>query len=463
MKLLLHIGTDKTGSTAIQQHLFLNREWLAERGVYLPGEGLGADNGHAALLQAMAPAALERLRRELLAARAARHRLAVLSWEIMGQWDARRIRRLQPCLAGAEPRVLAYLREQADIAQSSYLQRLKGLRHELPVEAFERPSGIAQRRRSWRACKAPMRNYLRLLRRWRRALPGAELSPREFHREALRGGDVVDDFLAQLGLEAGPGFRRLRRAVNPSLDAESAWLICRWLERGVAEEAMHRRIDAALSWIARHGPGRRHFLSARAVAAIRAHYQRSNRLLARDFLAGGGMFRHLEPCCLPCAPRELELAARAREPELLALASEPVHSGPLLGGAALARGASFLEGWHVQESWGRWSRGGASRLRLRLPFQKLLPIYDHLRLFIKGHYYGDNHATSVRINGLDFGEQALGHQHPGLRVALRRLLPHERLEVELRHSRPISPRRREGAADERALAFGLESIGYELR
>ena len=139
MRILLHIGTDKAGSTAIQQHLYLNREWLADRQVYLPSEGLGENNGHAALFESENPAALERLQEELLAARAARHHLAILSWEGLSLFSRSRIRQLLSYLAPADYSVLVYLREQADIVQSGYLQQVKSLTHPLSLSAFESP------------------------------------------------------------------------------------------------------------------------------------------------------------------------------------------------------------------------------------------------------------------------------------------------------------------------------------
>ena len=61
MRILLHIGTDKAGSTAIQQHLYQNRHWLLDRQVYVPLEGLGENNGHAQLFESESDEALERL------------------------------------------------------------------------------------------------------------------------------------------------------------------------------------------------------------------------------------------------------------------------------------------------------------------------------------------------------------------------------------------------------------------
>ena len=47
MKLIIHIGSDKCGSTAIQTSLALNRELLLKESIYVPVAGFGRASGHA--------------------------------------------------------------------------------------------------------------------------------------------------------------------------------------------------------------------------------------------------------------------------------------------------------------------------------------------------------------------------------------------------------------------------------
>ncbi len=463
MRILFHIGTDKAGSTAIQQHLWMNREWLLERQVYLPEQGLGDNNGHAALFEEDSEQGLQALADELLSARAQRHRLAVISWEGMSLFSRQRIERLQALLSPADFTVLVYLREQADIVQTGYLQQLKQLSHKIPLSAFESPRGIMEWLRSRRARKHPYRNYLKLVRRWHESLNGSDMVVRIFDRELLYEGDVVSDFMHQLGLAIDSSFIRLGRVANASLDVEAALLINQWQRDGVSQEQLLARIDAAQSWIAEHGPGHRYFLSAPAVDAIRHHYRRSNAALAQQYLNSDVQtVRVQRDCWLQDSWADIEAAAQAREEELIALAQQPVHRGPLLSGSAMASGAQLISGWQLPESWGHWSAGDESALRLRLPFRSLLPSHRQLRLYLKGRYYGSNERTQVRINGHDLGAHALTHQHSGLLFDLESLAPHQTLDILLNHLRPISPRTYEQSEDDRELAYGLESIGYEL-
>ena len=94
MKVFLHIGTDKTGSTAIQQHLYVDRQWLLARGAYVPLTGLGKDNGHQMLLNTMADEQMSCMADELATAEADGFTYAIISWEGMRFFRPRQIKRL---------------------------------------------------------------------------------------------------------------------------------------------------------------------------------------------------------------------------------------------------------------------------------------------------------------------------------------------------------------------------------
>lgn len=123
MRLTLHIGTDKAGSTAIQSHLALNREWLAAHGVYVPRSFLGPNNGHAELFQNWSVEALEQLSTELEVAAAQDFAQALLSWEGLNFYPATEIKKLALAFRSFDIRVVMYLREQAEIVQSGFLRR----------------------------------------------------------------------------------------------------------------------------------------------------------------------------------------------------------------------------------------------------------------------------------------------------------------------------------------------------
>ncbi|MEM1152888.1 MAG: hypothetical protein AAGI44_02030, partial [Pseudomonadota bacterium] len=55
MRVYIHIGYPKTGSSAIQSHIFTNRAWFETQGVYIPRTGYASGMGHSKLINADLP------------------------------------------------------------------------------------------------------------------------------------------------------------------------------------------------------------------------------------------------------------------------------------------------------------------------------------------------------------------------------------------------------------------------
>jgi hypothetical protein len=454
MRVLLHIGTDKTGSTAIQHHLHANREWLAERGVHVPPTGFGPDNGHAALFEAGAPGPGSALAVELERAGAAGCSAAVLCWEGLHGWGRRALRGLAWLSAAYPVTVLVYLREQAEIIQSAFLQTVKQGDSLFPMAVFENRA-LNRLHPRYRSARYPrIRHYDRLLRRWETTLCPAAMQVRRY-----RAGGLLADFLDQLSLREDGQFRRLSGPFNPSLDVESAL----WLEsqrrRGVAAADLRRLTDLALARPPGTGGGSRYFLERNTVELIRRHYRASNWRWRDRYLPGSGdAFPEPAPCWREVPIAELQAGAVRVGEALLGFDRVPTHEGPALRGRALAPLLQAGAGWGAMEDWGCWSDGDRSRLVLRLFHQHILPFHDALRLYLCGRYPGAGQRSGVVINGRDFGTQRLAHGGPGLLVPLELLAPGGVLEIELSHAVAGSSGRGLATKD----GYGIESIGYDL-
>ncbi len=137
MRLVLHAGTHKTGTTSIQSSLAENRDWLRERGYVYPSLGPVGHNEFAYRLSRVKPDGVETLHAELMSV-ADPGRVLVLSAEefsthLVGAkqwrfdkhdyWDLRRdyLKRLQTVLRDFdEIGVFLCFRRHDNFAQSLY-------------------------------------------------------------------------------------------------------------------------------------------------------------------------------------------------------------------------------------------------------------------------------------------------------------------------------------------------------
>ncbi len=456
MKLLLHIGTDKTGSTAIQKHLYVNRQWLLQRGVYVPETGLGKDNGHSHLLKTMEPERMARLAGELVQAEKDDFQHAVISWEGMSFMGMEDIARLADALPGQAPWLLVYLREQADIIQTGYLQELKTEKNSFGIADFR---GIALTPSSLRAllyCYSPRRDYARLLRSWMAVIPGGQAIVREYRRDLLVNENIIDDFLANLSLEADDEFVRPGQATNISLDVESA-IIANELDREDGSTRTRKaRTFTLLSLIDSDGFGFRYFLSARRVASIRRHYARSNRAVGEITGASAEpLFSRPQPCARTYSRDELRESVERKRQRFESLQTMPMlfatkvpHDSP--------SGEILTEGWHGREDWGAWSEGNVSEIRFRVPFWMTGHERGSVIVYLKGRYLGRNTRSEVSVNGLEHGWVDLTQFTRGITLPVAELGDNQAVVVRIRHEFAD-----ESDGDRRS-AFGIEKFGIQF-
>jgi len=240
VKLHLHIGIPKTGTTSIQTFLDCNRDHLAARAVLFP-QSLYPENGatssrklpfivsppelvddfvrsHGLNSRADRDAArrrwLDDFRMEMTAAYTAEIRTVVISSEHLSSRvrTPEEIRRLSTLLREwfDEIHVVVYLREQLEFALSLYSTELKvGSTAPTPPTPDQ----------------VPLADYRALLETWRTHLAPDALTVRLFERTALVGGNVVHDFCDAIGLD--PRNFETTSEHNASLDLLGAELLRR--------------------------------------------------------------------------------------------------------------------------------------------------------------------------------------------------------------------------------------------
>lgn len=297
-EVVLHIGTGKTGTSAIQRFLADHRAELAAGGVLYPramGPVRHTHLGHSAKLDEHLvgslvwqrgghtdPAAYRAHHREALAAelREARPERLLFSDEglyALGPVALGRLRTLLDEVAVART-VLVYLRPQAEHLVSRYQQSVK------VGETATLAEFAARDHRD-------LYDYARRLRMWEEAMAPARVVVRPFQPGRFTGGSLLPDLIAAVDLPlAAPTTEDVRR--NESLDAEAVELLRLLNVAAVAEGARPGAIDnrAVVASLASLPRGPVLTLPDDVLDAFDAHWAAGNAEVGRRYLGGAPLF-----------------------------------------------------------------------------------------------------------------------------------------------------------------------------
>lgn len=293
MRVILHIGTHKTGTTSIQEFCQGNRSHLASAGIDYPQTYLVPSRryfGHHCLPWQLLgqgpdrrpwPDGLddplgdlrERVERDDAAA-------VLLSSENFCRLGSDGVERLRDALAGVRVDVMLYLRRQDLYLQSLYQTAVLHSGFEGDITSL---AGSVEL------------DYGPLVERWSDAFGADRLHLAAFEPAQLAGGDIVVDFhrrVAGLGLPQWPALEALARPAerfNQGYPLEYVEAL-RWLRQTAhdpgLEQAMQRLARALYS-----APGYPlGFLSAADAQALCARHQASNDLIARERLGRDRLF-----------------------------------------------------------------------------------------------------------------------------------------------------------------------------
>jgi hypothetical protein len=223
-KLLIHIGTEKTGSTSLQRFLSQNREALlsCHSVLYPEDDALFFNHGHFPIAAALLPPdqcdflpsekriGVGRLFSTLQACiEREKPRFTVLSCEqFSSRFKPPAINRFAAALSDYEVQILVYLRPQEELALSALSTSLKRGR-----SCWFETDQLHPDDSYW--------NYEKMLDSWASAFSEGQIIVRPFVRGALVGGDVVGDFLDAASIRSD---RQLPRSVdaNTSISAQEA-------------------------------------------------------------------------------------------------------------------------------------------------------------------------------------------------------------------------------------------------
>ncbi len=289
VRLLLHIGMPKTGTSLIQAVLMGLRDQLASQHAWLPPKNMAAhriavetfpaDSAISSRADVVHIREMMTIDEALDQARppTAGWSATVLSSEYFSECRPERLEGLlsEAGFAPTLTTVLAALRRQDRILVSGFNQDVKAMARTTPM----RWSPDAGHRLDWYELLAP----------WAAVYGKQAIKVQVFDREAAANASIAGRFLDACGLSYDPGFvsqkeEELRNAENPSLPAtllafkfaanrvtrpgELDWLVAEALERGVG-----------------HGT---FGLPDATVREILDHYRESNRRVANEYLGEDG-------------------------------------------------------------------------------------------------------------------------------------------------------------------------------
>jgi hypothetical protein len=297
MKLLLHIGTHKAGSSTIQHLLWHNRERLQKEGFLYPQMPNG-QVGHHDLAWAIRSSTGGRTPRQVDRAiltklnqklqRSGCHTAIISSEEFEFATTPDQLRMIRKQLPADLTQIVVYLRRQDKYLVSEYGQHLK-----MPETRFSGSIHDFYMRYNF----ANRFNYMRALTRWANVFGAENVIVRPFEPGQFANGNLLDDVretfgLADSGLEAPPNL-----TVNKGLSGPACVLLSHANRHDLDPDAHRRLVDLIYRHEERLAAAPFELLSSRNIADLMAQFADSNAKVAQTFLdrPDGQLFREPLP------------------------------------------------------------------------------------------------------------------------------------------------------------------------
>ena len=291
MKLLLHIGTMRTGSTSIQFFIKKNWDLLLKYGILFPNTAMnsnafgrhGRSSGHQGLLTALKSKNFELF--ELLKQEIKQHNhieTILISCENFSLLQSDLITELKKQLDIFENyKVIVYLRRQDSYLESIYGEFISGGWHKLTVD----PQAFFQHNLEGKGqveC-----NYNHLLRPWAETFGKENIIVRPFEKEQWKDSDLIKDFFYTTGMMWDDNYEYPdKKIMNVAVSAQANQII-RYLNYIPMEGTYYRAVLANLfaheekqtlkkaktPWVS---PALRH--------KVMQHCNGSNSTVAKDYL-----------------------------------------------------------------------------------------------------------------------------------------------------------------------------------
>lgn len=193
--LFLHIGTNKTATSAIQSYCAINRDFLRTNGIIYPLVGRGENIAHhpigalvdgrlgnAYLPKESFDVLLDSLRREITGAKS-----VIISSEILWCTQVDRANELEKLLRlFNSATIIVYFRRQDSYAVSAYNSKIKI--NNFNFNLFKETPSFEE------YCQKANMNWLKCIQRWQILANDAKLVVRPYAKIAWRDRDIISDY-----------------------------------------------------------------------------------------------------------------------------------------------------------------------------------------------------------------------------------------------------------------------------
>jgi hypothetical protein len=295
MKLIIHTGWHKTGTSAIQSYLFQNKDWLLkEHGILYPETGL-IHNAHHLLAWSLqkpmvskwaqkigfnkdAETIFNELFKEAEQKKATKILISSEEFSLIHHY---RLPRLADLVKDIDLDIIAYVRRQDKYLESLYNQLVKTtfirFRHDLKTYLKNK-------------VLSDDLNYYKYFTLWKNSFDKEKLTIRIYERSALRDNDIISDLLFLQGIESLPSSTTEMSNINPSLSANSIQFLFN-VNRLPMNEGQHKRIVDWLFYYDRiNKNSNTSLLSLPERIQLLNIFEASNQQFADDFFSGSNPF-----------------------------------------------------------------------------------------------------------------------------------------------------------------------------
>lgn len=293
-QIYIHIGPPKTGTTTIQNSLFLNRSKLATNSIYVPKTGTLRNNtGHHNLAWdslgsknfSKQYGSWQRLLKEIKKNKSSK---TILSAEAFSSFDTEKIQQLRTLLREFEVYIVFYVRRQDKKIQSQWSERTKSPTLYKNCDEFSK--WIEKNNYQYRNS-----DYYELYQRWKGVF-GNNILIRVLEREQLQG-TLFQDFIATIGGEE-PQQYETAADMNVSPGIRTILLMQEYKNRlnGKIDRKLLQRLIIEVNNfcdLKEWNKQKWNFVTRDIYERIMSNYEESNRKLAMEYFNRDKLF--LEP------------------------------------------------------------------------------------------------------------------------------------------------------------------------